>query len=246
MLSAIRESAEPLKTKQLAKLSGLKQPQITELLGGEAFNWGTEKGPAYWHKSPLETARERILGAASQGAFTLAELKKAAAALKPKLKPADLAAALNGLENERRLQRVGKQLLDAPHLDAWLEGQIADLLKTWGREQPASRIRALLGDAPVSPSPSLPSVAEAAERVFAAMHRIAFAPGATVTFYRLRQQPELASIPKKIFDEAALLLQKERKALLTPHGHASALPEEERERFVTDGLGTYYVSVYAR
>jgi hypothetical protein len=67
-----------------------------------------------------------------------------------------------------------------------------------------------------------------------------------VTFYRLRQQPELAHIPKAIFDEAALLLQHEQKALLSLHDHAAALPAEERERFVTDGLGTYYVSIYAR
>jgi predicted Zn-ribbon and HTH transcriptional regulator len=89
-------------------------------------------------------------------------------------------------------------------------------------------------------------VPEVAEKIYAAMHRIAFAPGTTVTFYRLRQQPELAGIAKKIFDEAALLLQQDRRALLTVHGHATALPPSEREELVTDGLGTYYASIYAR
>jgi len=51
---------------------------------------------------------------------------------------------------------------------------------------------------------------------------------------------------KNIFDEAALLLQRDRKVLLSLHDHAAALPAEERERFVTDGSGTYYVSIYAR
>jgi hypothetical protein len=90
------------------------------------------------------------------------------------------------------------------------------------------------------------TVQEVAAKIFDAMNRIAFSPGTTVTFYRLRQQPELAHVPKAIFDEAALLLQHDRKALLSLHDHASALPAEERERFVTDGLGTYYVSIYSR
>ena len=87
---------------------------------------------------------------------------------------------------------------------------------------------------------------DAAEKIFAAMNRVAFAPGTTVTFYRLRQQGELADIPKPVFDRAALLLQKERRALLSIHDHAAALSPEEREGFVTDGLGKYYVSIYAR
>ena len=81
--------------------------------------------------------------------------------------------------------------------------------------------------------------------MFAAMNELAFAPGTTVTFYRLRQRPELASIPKEIFDKAALLLQQERRALLAVHDHAARLPKEQQDEFVTDGLGTYYVSIYA-
>jgi hypothetical protein len=127
------------------------------------------------------------------------------------------------------------------HTEAYLSAEIARLLKLYGRERPASRIQALL-----SPEPESQTVHEAAAKIFDAMNRIAFSPGTTVTFYRLRQQPELAHIPKAIFDEAALLLQHERKALLSLHDHAPALSEEERERFVTDGLGTYYVSIYAR
>jgi hypothetical protein len=78
------------------------------------------------------------------------------------------------------------------------------------------------------------------------MNQLAFSAGATVTFYRLRQHPELADIPKLIFDRAALLLQTERRALLSVHDHAAGLPAEEREGFVTDGLGKFYVSIYAR
>jgi hypothetical protein len=135
------------------------------------------------------------------------------------------------------------------HTEAYLETEIAHLLKSHGRERPTSRIQALLAPEPEpSPEPAHPNdtVQEAAAKIFDAMNRIAFSPGTTVTFYRLRQQPELANIPKAIFDEAALLLQNERKALLSLHDHAPALSAEERERFVTDGLGTWYVSIYAR
>ena len=89
-------------------------------------------------------------------------------------------------------------------------------------------------------------VRDTAEKMFAAMNRIAFSPGTTVTFYRLRQQPELADIPKQIFDRAALLLASERRVLLSIHDHAAALPAEDRDALVTDGLGKFYVSIYAR
>jgi hypothetical protein len=89
-------------------------------------------------------------------------------------------------------------------------------------------------------------VREVAEKMFAAMNRIAFAPGTTVTFYLLRQQPELAHIPKAIFDEAALLLQQARRALLMVHDFAAALPAGQQESFVSDGLGKFYVSICAR
>jgi hypothetical protein len=119
-----------------------------------------------------------------------------------------------------------------------LESQIDALLTAAGRPVNFELIRQLV-DGPGE-------VTGIADQIFAAMNRLAFSPGASVTFYRLRLQPELATIPKAEFDAACLLLEKQRRCLLMIHDHAAALPEAERARFVTDGLGAYYVSIYAR
>jgi hypothetical protein len=249
ILDTIGESSEPVKAALLAKSVGLKIPVVKELLApdaasGSLFNWGTDKAPAYWRKGPSDIARERLLTLAATESLTPAQLSQQASRGQPKLKPAAIKSAQAELLAEKRLHLIEKKLLDDPHLDAWLELTIAELLKKWGREQPADRVRALLADTP-RPSSAV-TVADTAEKIFAAMNRIAFSPGATVTFYRLRRQPELAQVPKPIFDEAALLLQRDRRALLSLHGHASALPPEERETLVADGSGAYYVSIYAR
>jgi len=247
LLKAIQESASPLKPAQLAKCVNstpkLSGPHVKTLLAdafsaGHTFNWGTDKSPLYWHREPATEARDRLLRISAEESLTSAQLAARAAKMPPKIGPAILKPVLEGLIDDHRLCLVLKRVM---HTEAYLSAEIARLLKLYGRERPASRIQALL-----SPEPESQTVHEAAAKIFDAMNRIAFSPGTTVTFYRLRQQPELAHIPKAIFDEAALLLQHERKALLSLHDHAPALSEEERERFVTDGLGTYYVSIYAR
>ncbi len=173
----------------------------------------------------------------------------------PKIGLAILRSVLDGLvKKEQRLRLVGskvKQVVDTQHPEAYLA--IWPRLRICssplaGNGQLAGYRRCLRLEPPASEDSARPeeTVQEVAAKMFDAMNRIAFSPGTTVTFYRLRQQPELAHIPKAIFDEAALLLQRERKALLSLHDHAPALPPEERERFVTDGLGSYYVSIYSR
>ncbi len=256
ILAAVREAKEPLKAAQIAKQreisKGLSGPKINDLLdpelkSGHIFNWGTQKTPAYWHRDQESEIRERLLSISAAEVLPAAELLRRAAAGTPKLSLPVVRKVQTGLVKEDRLRIVEneKKVVSTQHPELYLETSIAELLKSWGRELPSGRIRALFSDAP-QPVETSESVAEVADKLFAAMNRIAFAPGTTVTFYRLRQQPELANIPKAIFDAAALLLQSERKALLSVHDHASALLPEERERFVTDGLGTYYVSIYSR
>ena len=136
--------------------------------------------------------------------------------------------------------------MNVQYPEPFLEQEIGRLLTEFGIERSTEQIRALFGPAQAKPPVERePEIPEVAQRMFEAMNRIAFAPGTTVTFFRLRQQPELASVPKSVFDQAALLLQQERKALLAVHDHASRLPEAEQEQFVTDGLGNFYVSIYA-
>lgn len=244
MLAAIREARQPATLAELAGPVGLKPADAKKLLSEMEgiFSWGA----AWWHKSSIDVARERVLEAAAE-VPTEAELARKAGIGKPELKPAQIKSAKESLLAEKLLYRIGKRIMDPPHAQDWLETEIAGILKAAHWDRPAAQIRALLSGAPPAQLPqSTDTVEDTAEKIFTAMNRIAFSPGATVTFYRLRQQPELAGIPKKIFDEAALLLQKERKALLAVHDHASALAPEEREKFVTDGLGTYYVSIYSR
>jgi hypothetical protein len=252
LLKAIQEADAPLKPVQLGKSARkLTGPHVTSLLAedlaaGHIFNWGSDKSPLYWNREREAEARNRLLNLASGEALTKAQLSAHVAKGPPKIGPAIVKLVLEGLLNDNRLCLATKRVF---HTDAWLSAEIARLLKSFGRERPASRIQALLAPEPEtsgqSPHPD-ETVQAVASKIFDAMNRIAFSPGTTVTFYRLRQQPELAHIPKTIFDEAALLLQHEQKALLSLHDHAAALPAEERERFVTDGLGTYYVSIYAR
>jgi hypothetical protein len=100
-----------------------------------------------------------------------------------------------------------------------LTAEIARLLQSFGREHLTASVSALLsGHDGHETRPQIKSsaadaditVQEVAKKMFDAMNRIAFAPGTTVTFYRLRQQPELADVPKQIFDQAALFLERER------------------------------------
>lgn len=248
ILDAIRGAAEPLKAAQLAKLPGMPKgltgPKVRELLEGDLnsggiFNWGSDKTPAYWHRVAVAVARERLLDASAVEALSAAELTKRAAAGSPKLGGPLVKKVQAELVREKALRAADKKrFVNAQRPEAYLETHISGLLKAWNREIAPERIRELLG--------ASASVSEVADKIFAAMNRIAFAPGTTVTFFRLRQQPELAEIPKAVFDKAALLLQAQRRALLSVHDHAAALPPEERERFVTDGLGSYYVSLYAR
>jgi hypothetical protein len=257
LLKAIREADAPLKPVQLAKSAEsarkLTGPHVTGLLGNDLapddiFNWGSDKSPLYWHREPGAEARDRLLDISSRESLTRAQLAARAAKGPPKIGPAIVKPLLDSLLDDHRLCLMPKTKR-VMHTESWLEAEIARLLKSFGWERPTGRIHALLALEPeTSPEPARTddTVQEVAAKIFDAMNRIAFSPGTTVTFYRLRQQPELAHIPKAIFDEAALLLQHERKALLSLHDHASALPAEERERFVTDGLGTYYVSIYSR
>jgi hypothetical protein len=228
------------------------------------FQWGDTKQPAFWHRDPRIEARERILEIAATRVLTPGALTTKAGEPKPKLNLTIVRAVLKELIGSGLLREVPaaprsttKRLINAEHpeiLEPEIARSIETLLAKYGVTGSPDRIRALfVADAPQSTHEPAPgsagdgeSVRDVAEKIFAAMNRIAFAPGTTVTFYRLRQQAELADIPKHIFDRAALLLQKERKVLLSTHDHAAALSAEEREGFVTDGLGKFYVSIYAR
>src|SRR5215472_12219385 len=99
-------------------------------------------------------------------------------------------------------------------LEVFLESAVRSLLESYGLKRSTERIRALLVVEPEfgpggASSGDEATVRDASEKIFTAMNRLAFSPGATVTFYRLRQDPELASLPKEIFDAGALLLQRE-------------------------------------
>jgi len=273
ILKAIAAAPEPVSVKDLGTLPelGRKVPakHVQALLADDVncaklFQWGDTKQPAFWHRDPRIEARERILEIAATRVLTPGALSTKAGEPKPKLN-------LN-LVREVQKELIGSALLreapaaprskttrliNAKHpevLEPEIVGLIEALLAKYRLMRPPERIRALLAMEAAqpthAPAPARTddeeSVRDAAEKIFAAMNRIALAPGTTVTFYRLRQQAELADIPKHIFDRAALLLQKERRALLAVHDHAAALSAEEREGFVTDGLGKYYVSIYAR
>lgn len=257
LLDEIQRADAPVPAAPLAGLPGLPRKmavsKVKTLLAGDVsagriFEWGKGKTLAYWSRDPRPVARERLLALAAREVLSARVLEQRAAAEVPAIDGKVVKAARAELVGERHLQemtvagRRGKVVLDREHLRAHLEAAITRTLAAFGVERPVSRIRALLAEG----AEIAGDVREVAEQMFAAMNRIASGEGTSVTFQRLRAQPELSDTPKKIFDEAALLLQKERRALLSVHDHATGLPPEERERFVTDGLGTYYVSIYKR
>jgi hypothetical protein len=269
ILKAIAAAETPV---SLASLGSLKEfgrrlpgTRVRELLAedlasGSVFQWGTSKKQMLWHRDPKALASERIMELASIELLTRAELGKRAAGREPKLPAKVGQIVLTSLVREKRLREIAavpgskaKSIVNAERPEVYLESAIANLLESFGLTRPRDRIRALFHEVLPLQNEVRPLqvdegelVRDTAEKIFSAMNRLAFSPGTTVTFYRLRQQPELADIPKAIFDRAALRLQSERRALLSIHDYAAGLPAEEREGFVTDGLGEFYVSIYAR
>jgi hypothetical protein len=263
LLHEIAEAPAPVAAPELGRRPSLGRKVPGTLIGslladdvksGSVFLWGDSKKPAYWARDAKAVARKRVLEIAAAEVLTPAALDKRAAGQTPKLKLSVVREARAELVEQKRLVEdpKTKRLIGAEQLERYLGIAIARLLEQFGLTRSPERIRALLA-ADTPPPVQAPaaaaaeeSVTDVAEKMFEAMNQIAFAPGTTVTFYRLRQQPELANIPKNTFDRAALLLQSEGRALLSIHDHAAALPPEEQERFVTDGLGKFYVSIYAR
>ncbi|MEZ5354985.1 MAG: hypothetical protein R2762_20300 [Bryobacteraceae bacterium] len=268
LVQAIQQAQSPLSAAQLArafagtKVDGKKlaAKHIAPMLAGDVdsgrlFAWGKN----YWNRDPETLARERLLAAASE-MLGKTGLATRAAAGDPKLQKGLVNKVRDALLREGRLREMpaaagskSKRVIDTAHPWPFLESEIAALLASFGIERPASQIRTLLGGAQGTPVPapspvtaSTPAIGAIATRLFDAMTRIAFSPGASVTFQRLRTQPELAALDKRTFDEAALLLQKEAKVFLNAHGFAKAIAEQEREQLVTDGYGNYYVSIFAR
>jgi hypothetical protein len=257
ILQAIEAADGPVTAATLCKLPGIGsrarvKPLLTEEVAtGRVFDWGKS---AYWHLDPEHVARGRLLELAAREFLKPAELKKRVAQASPKIKSTTVQSVIKKLVAEKRfLPKEAKTasisgMIDLNHPEPYLERKIAAVLKSVGIERSPDRICALLAPETEPHSQSSPStdVHEVAEKMFAAMNRIAFGPGTTVTFYLLRQQPELAVIPKQLFDQAALLLQQERRALLSAHGYAGSISAQERDQLVTDGFGNYYVSIYAR
>jgi len=262
ILRVLQQAERPLKSTELSKLlkqksgKAFKPALDAEVSAGRIYSWSSD---LYWDRNPREIARDRLLNLARSEVLTATPLNKRAAAESPKINLNVVRSVRQDLVREKLLRELAPPRgsksranlnVNVQHPERYLEQEIGRLLASFETERSAERIRALLAPESAEPQPQ-PSrdpeleVPEVAETIFAAMNRIAFAPGTTVTFRRLREQPELAAIPKPVFDKAAFLLQQQRRALLAVHGHALRLPKEEQDELVTDGLGAYYVSIYA-
>lgn len=258
ILQAIDATDAPITAAALGKRPGIGTGARVKLLlaedvaSGRVFNWGKS---AYWSLDPETVARQRVLEVVGRECVSISDLKRSVCRATPKPATQTVQSAIKKLISEQRLLPKETKasnvsgIIDLKCPEPYLQRKIAAVLKSVGIEPSANRIAALLAPEFESPAVSAalsPDVRDVAEKIFVAMNRVAFAPGTTVTFHILRQHPELAHIPKKIFDEAALLLQQERRALLNPHGYAGSISAQEKEQLVTDGFGNYYVSIYAR
>lgn len=63
---------------------------------------------------------------------------------------------------------------------------------------------------------------------------------------RLRRRAALQHYSKEDFDAAALELLRQGRVYMAPHDHPMRLPEQERNDLVSDGAGSFYVSISAR
>src|SRR5205085_12085567 len=77
-------------------------------------------------------------------------------------------------------------------------------------------------------SPSSSDVGSAADTIMKTVNRIERNPDSSVTFYRLHKEPEIASMPKEVFDKAILKLRDDRVLELLEHDHAQRLSEAAR------------------
>jgi hypothetical protein len=264
-LEAIRRELQlaevPLKSTELSKRlkqksgKAFKPTLDDEVKAGRIYSWGSN---LYWDRDPKGTARERLLRVTARQLLSASHLKQQVGSESPKINQKVVNDVREELVREGSLREVPQRgsrtkfIVNVSNPEPYLESEIRRLLADFGIERSPERILSLL--APADPEPQVqmgsepgtePDVRAIAETMFAAMNRIAFAPGTTVTFYRLRQQPELKDVPREVFDQAALLLQKDHKVLLAVHDHAPRLAQSERDDLVTDGLGNYYVSIYA-
>jgi hypothetical protein len=237
-------NSDALDAVALKKRAAEEPPRIKATIVGDVYK---ELVAEHLLATPKALARERLLNIAKGEFLAASALVERAAGESPKIGSKILTSARTELAKEGLLRVVAKLNVNSQHPELYLQQEIGRLLAEFGVPRSKEQIQALLGPAQVKAPIALEvdGVPEVAEKMFEAMNRIAFAPGTTVTFYRLRQQPELAAIPKAVFDKAALRLQQERRALLAVHDHASRLPQEEQDQFVTDGLGAFYVSIYA-
>ena len=261
LLHAVSQAAEPTSIPALASHpqlgSKLPASQVEHLLAPEIESgvlslWRIAGKKALWNRHPASIARERLLQLSAEAALPGTVLEKQVATQGPVVPTAIIKNVRKQLVAEGLLRDVtsasnkkAKYLINTHRPEPFLISEIIAMLELHGVPQPLERIQSLFSqNAP--PSGSETDVHDIAAKILEAMNRIAFAPGTTVTFYRLRQQPELARIPKDVFDRAALLLETERKALLSVHDHAAALPPDQQKDLVTDGLGKFYVSIYTR
>ena len=245
-------------SKRLKQKSGkaFKPTLDDEVRVGRIYSWGRD---LYWDRNPRVMARERLLRVTARELMTADPLNQKVRSESPKINKNVVNEIRKDLVREGALREVAqrgpksraKVIVNLSNPRPYLESEIGGLLKEFGIERSTERIRALLE--PAEPQPQVevqtgagPDLREIAETMLAAINRIASEPGTTVTFYRLRQQPALASVPKPTFDKAALLLRHDRKAELAVHDHAARLPQSEQDELVTDGLGNYYVSIYTR
>lgn len=260
ILQILVTSPKALSSKAIAEPLGLKSTQLkaalAELLQSERIFAHSKS--TYWHKpkpvvlSPAQLialGREKLLEFSARELLNAAALKSLVAQALPTIKATAIEAVRKQLLKEALLREVSppgevkskeKLCVNVQHPQAYLTQAIGALLAGFGIERSAAQIERLLGS-----SDQAPSLSPVADLLFAAVQRIAFSPGTTVTFHRLRQQPELAKVPKADFDQAALQLQRERRALLSEHGHAARLPQDEQDSLVSDGLGNFYVSIYS-
>lgn len=245
ILNIIQEAKAPVTLKDLQKQTRIGADELARLLSAEAERGRIHRWPEmrrqqrFWHSSPDQVLRERVLEAASECALPPPALAKQVKKLMPPGHPAKLiASAIQQLIRENQLHKypgfAKEKLLfgregcpDAYAIAARRAIQaIMDKLTAEGvrfEKAPVQDLEIALLEAIARMEPSRT---------------------APVSIGELRSAFPQTS--KRAFDEAALNLRARQRAFLSRHDFPQSLPPDERDALIDGRDGTYYVAITAR
>jgi len=257
LMEMVRAAGAPTPEKKLLSAlwpKGLDPQPLSERLvrlerEGRLRRW-PGKTVLWWHLGPEEALGEALLSALGDRAMERARWLREArtrlrgpSAVQWQQAAADLIASGRVVAHAAKIE--GKKVevcAPAEHRAALLDVYrpvLARLVEEWRRLGiRQEEIRRFLAFEP-------PAAARTDE-LLAELRRLERESPPPNPVARLRRRAALQQLSKEEFDRAALDLLRQGRVYMAPHDHPARLAAADREELVTDGAGTFYVSISAR